>query len=182
MRELNLDASEDSSAGEVEAHVFGDDGVFPNNGKLPVLVYRDVLEATGRGATSAIRRLFAKNQWGSSWVNGIYGFHHYHSTAHEVLAVCGGKAKVQLGGKQGLIVNLSAGDAVVIPAGVAHKNLGSGSNFIVVGAYPEGQHYDMCYGEPGERPGTDENIDRVPLPESDPLRGPGGPLMQHWSG
>ena len=182
MREFNTDARKDSGPGGVEAHVLGDDGVFPNNGRLPVLVFPNALEVTGRSATSAVQRLFAKNHWGSSWVNGIYGFHHYHSTAHEVLAVCGGKAKVQLGGEQGLITSLSGGDVVVIPAGVAHKNLDSSSDFIVVGAYPEGQRYDMCYGEAGERPGTDENIARVPLPESDPLQGPDGPLTQHWFG
>jgi len=180
MREFNTDARKDSAPGGVEAHVLGDDGVFPNNGRMPVLVFRNALEVTGRSATSAIQRLFAENHWGGSWVNGIYEYHHYHSTAHEVLAVCGGKAKVQLGGGQGLIASLSAGDVAVIPAGVAHKNLDSSSDFTVVGAYPEGQRYDMCYGEAGERPGTDENIARVPLPESDPLRGPDGPLMQHW--
>ena len=73
MRELNLDASRGSGPGGVEAYVLGDDGVFPNNGKLPVLVYRDVLEVTGHSATSAIQRLFARNHWGGSWVNGIYG-------------------------------------------------------------------------------------------------------------
>jgi uncharacterized protein YjlB len=97
-----------------------------------------------------------------------------------VLVVCAGEARLQFGGGQGLIATVSAGDAVVIPAGVAHQNLGSSSEFTVVGAYPEGQSYDMCYGEEGERPGADENIARVSLPQSDPLEGPGGALMRHW--
>jgi uncharacterized protein YjlB len=149
---------------------------------LPLLVYRQVVDLSGADVTGGVQRLFAQNRWGGSWVNGIYGYHHYHSTAHEVLAVCGGEAKVQLGGEKGLIATISAGDAVVIPAGVAHKNLDSSGDFTVVGAYPEGQHYDMCYGEAGERPSADERIVRVPLPESDPLRGPGGPLMRQWVG
>ena len=165
---------------DVEAHLLADDGVFPNNGRLPLLVYRQVLDLSGANVAGEAQRLLAQNRWGGSWVNGIYGFHHYHSTAHEVLVVCSGEARVQLGGEEGLIARVAGGDAVVIPAGVAHKNLRSSGDFTVVGAYPEGQYYDMCYGKPGERPGTDENVRRVPLPESDPLCGSDGPLMGHW--
>jgi len=50
------------------------------------------------------------------------------------------------------------------PAGVAHKNLGQSSTFAVVGAYPDGQHWDMNTGKPGERPRADQRIARVMLP------------------
>lgn len=162
---------------DVETHLLGNNGVFPNNGRLPLLVYRHALKA---GAAAEVRRRLAQNRWGGSWVNGIYEFHHYHSTAHEVLVVCGGEAEVQFGGEQGLVATVSAGDVVVIPAGVAHKNLGSSSDFAVLGAYPEGQSYDMCYGKEGERPGADENIARVASPQSDPVQGSAGALMRHW--
>jgi uncharacterized protein YjlB len=36
-------------------------------------------------------------------------------------------------------------------------------------------------GEKGERPEVLENIRNVPLPESDPLFGEGGPLLGYWS-
>ena len=72
------------------------------------------------------------------------------------------------------------GDVIVIPAGVAHKNLGASADFRVVGAYPRGQHPDLCTGKPGERPQADRRIARVPLPEQDPVYGPGGPLIAHW--
>ncbi|MDX1541591.1 MAG: cupin domain-containing protein, partial [Geminicoccaceae bacterium] len=113
--------------------------------------------------------------------NGIFPFPHYHSNAHEVLAVCRGEAKVRFGGERGEVLEVAAGDVVVIPAGVGHQNLGSSADFLIVGAYPKGQeNYDLCRGEPGERPGTLENIRRVPLPEQDPLAGRDGPLIERW--
>ena len=78
-----------------------DDGVFPNNGTLPLLVYRRALNAELPDLAARVRKLYGENAWGRSWVNGIYDFHHYHSTAHEVLAVCGGRATVQFGGERG---------------------------------------------------------------------------------
>ena len=73
-----------------------------------------------------------------------------------------------------------SGDVIIIPAGVAHKNVGSSSDFRCVGAYPLGQSWDMNYGKPGERPQADQNITKVPLPESDPVYGIDGPLVKSW--
>jgi uncharacterized protein YjlB len=128
-----------------------------------------------------VRRLLAENHWGGAWLDGIFDFHHYHSTAHEVLVICGGQAEVCFGGAQGITLTVAAGDVVIIPAGVAHKKLRSDGSFLVVGAYPQGQAYDMCYGRHEERPESDKNIVSVRLPASDPLYGPDGPLMERWS-
>jgi uncharacterized protein YjlB len=38
----------------------------------------------------------------------------------------------------------------------------------------------MKYGEPGERPKADENIEKVSFPANDPVYGKIGPLMQRW--
>jgi uncharacterized protein YjlB len=129
---------------------------------------------------SAVEAAFHRNGWGDSWRNGIYGTHHYHSTAHEALGVYAGSARVQLGGESGPVFEIRAGDVVVIPAGVAHKRLSSTADFAVVGAYPDGQRPDMCYGSSGERPRTEENIRRVPAPGKDPVFGDGGPLLDAW--
>jgi uncharacterized protein YjlB len=75
---------------------------------------------------------------------------------------------------------IHAGDVVIIPAGVAHKNLGASSDFGVVGAYPGGREWDMNYGRAGERPKSDETIASVPMPKADPIYGAGGPLFQYW--
>lgn len=157
-----------------------DDGSFPNNEKLPLLVYQGALALPRNNPAVVFEDLFESNGWSGSWRNGIYGFHHYHSTAHEVLGVYSGSAKVQLGGEDGISLTVRRGDVIIIPAGVVHKNLGASSDFRVVGAYPLGQGPDMCYGKAGERPQADQNIDNVPLPPKDPVYGSGGPMAEHW--
>jgi uncharacterized protein YjlB len=156
-----------------------DAGNIPNN-RLPVLLYQGALELSKEDPASAIEALLHANDWGNDWRNGIFTYHHYHSTAHEALFVYSGSASVQLGGEGGPSETISAGDVIIIPAGVGHKNLGASSDFQVVGAYPPRQHVDMNYGKPGERPRTDENIARVALPTRDPVFGNSGPLLAEW--
>ena len=157
-----------------------DDGTFPNNGRLPLLIYQEAIELPARDPARVVEELFESHLWGGSWRNGIFGYHHYHSTAHEVLGVYRGKARVQLGGPTGSIYRVKKGDVIVIPAGVAHKNMGASLNFGVVGAYPVGQNWDMNYGKARERPQVDRNIARVALPEQDPVFGENGPLIELW--
>ena len=121
----------------IEEHIFADDGRVPNNPSLPLIVYRAALE-TGPRCAVVCERLFADNGWSGAWRNGIYAHHHYHSTAHEVLGIAAGSVRVRLGGEDGTTVELHAGDVVVIPAGVAHKNEGASPDLLVVGAYPGG--------------------------------------------
>ena len=157
-----------------------DNGRIPNNPRLPLLIYTDALQLPAQDAANICEQVIGSNGWGGSWRNGIYSFHHYHSTAHEVLAVARGTARVHFGGESGPKIDVKPGDVVVIPAGVGHKNLGSSSDLLVVGAYPRGQTWDLCRGAPDERPWAVENIARVPAPTSDPIYGAGGPLLSHW--
>ena len=166
----------------VRALHFEDDGRIPNNPTLPLLLYPSVLDVKDAADPAEVaEQRFARNGWRGAWRNGIFPFPHYHSNAHEVLAVCRGSATVRFGGDAGEVVEVRAGDVVVIPAGVGHQNLGSSGDFLVVGAYPAGQEdYDLCRGAPGERPGVLERIGRVRLPEHDPVAGAKGPLLEHW--
>jgi uncharacterized protein YjlB len=66
---------------EPDVYVFDDDGTIPNN-RLGLLVYRGVVD--GLSAQRCVD-LLASNGWGDGWVTGVYPFHHYHSTSHEVL-------------------------------------------------------------------------------------------------
>jgi uncharacterized protein YjlB len=159
--------------------ILPDDGIFPNS-RLPLLVYPGALDEKSEDLAPAFERLFTGNSWGGTWRNGIYSRHHYHSTAHEVLGICGGSGLVQLGGESGLSVRVRPGDCILIPAGVAHKLLERTTGFLVVGAYPAGQSLDVCYGRPGERPLADRRIEGVPLPVLDPVRGECGPLLELW--
>lgn len=159
--------------------LFEDDGRIPNNPTLPLLVYEQAMQ--GDDLVDAMRTRFTENGWGGVWVNGIYSYHHYHSTAHEVLGIARGTATVQFGGENGTTVDVAAGDVVVIPAGVGHCRLHSSADLRVVGAYPAGQDWDLRTGEPGDRPAVIDNIRAVPLPQTDPVGGVDGPLFRHWT-
>ena len=164
---------------EPQAHLFEDDGTIPNNPRLPFLVYPGAL-SLGDDPAAACEAVFAANRWDRSWRNGIYPFPHYHSTAHEVLAICRGEARVRFGGAKGVVMTVRAGDVVVIPAGVGHQNLGASADLLVVGAYPAGPDWDLCTGDADERPHVLDSIAAVPLPPADPLFGEDGPLLEHW--
>lgn len=157
-----------------------DDGATPNN-KLPLLLYKNAFEERGEEGALWLEEQFKKNNWTNSWRNGVYSYHHYHSTSHEVLGVYSGRANLHLGGEEGERKEVEAGDIIIIPAGVGHKNLGSSRDFSVVGAYPEGRSYDLKTGKSGERPEADENIAAVPLPSTDPIRGKNGGLTEIWT-
>jgi uncharacterized protein YjlB len=162
----------------VETHRFADDGTVPNS-PLPLVVYRGALPDSGDRA-AACEEMFATNGWPQSWRNGIHPFHHYHSTAHEVLGIARGHARVRLGGEGGQTVELREGDVVVIPAGVAHKREAASSDLLVIGSYPQGQHPDMCRAEPARHDSARAKIRKVPLPDRDPVTGRTDPLLQHW--
>jgi uncharacterized protein YjlB len=164
---------------EPEKFYFKDDGKIPNS-KLPLLLYRNVFTGKDDEGALWLEQRFASNNWINSWRNGIYSFHHYHSTSHEVLGVYSGKALVHLGGERGSKVEIAAGDIIIIPAGVGHKNLSS-TGLGVVGAYPEGCSWDMNKGLTGERPLADQNIAALPIPRTDPLLGKNAGLIKLWS-
>jgi uncharacterized protein YjlB len=158
---------------------FKDDGVFPNS-SLPLLVYRDAITIDAKDPASFFEQRFVRNDWTNSWRDGVYSFPHYHSTSHEVLGVYSGAATLRLGGEHGKDVEVQAGDVIVIPAGVAHQNIGASNDFGVVGAYPEGRKWDLARGLSGERPKADHNIAALPMPENDPIYGLEGPLPKIW--
>jgi len=162
------------------AYTLEDDGVVPNNVRCPLLVYAGALSPQGTpDMASEFEALFTANDWGSSWRNGVFPFHHYHSTAHEVLGIYAGWAELLLGGEQGKRLRVEAGDAVVIPAGVAHKKL-DGADFACVGAYPAGQDPDLCRRAQAHTASL-ANISAVALPSCDPLYGADGPLFEFWA-
>lgn len=156
-----------------------DDGIFPNN-KLPVLYYSSVLKLPRLLPAAAVKNLFQKNSWKNNWKQGIYTYHHYHSITHEVIGVVSGETLLQLGGENGILLLVQKGDVIIIPAGVAHINLGEENDVTCIGGYPDGTDYDMNYGKPGERPRTDHNIRSLQLPATDPVLGKNGPLLKLW--
>ena len=165
----------------VEARRLEDDGAIPNNPELPLLVYRQAVTLPEDDPAAVFEALFTGNGWPAAWRNGIHPFHHFHSTAHEALGVYRGTATARFGGEGGVDMTVSAGDVVIIPAGVGHKAIEASADFGIVGAYPAGTGPDLCRGALGERPASLAAIARVAVPARDPLYGTGGPLRRHWS-
>jgi uncharacterized protein YjlB len=159
---------------------FGETEGVPNNPALPVLVYESAAEGDDDLA-SKIERLFEKNDWPPQWRDGIYDYHHYHSTAHEVLGIARGEARVILGGPGGEEMSIFAGDIIVLPAGTGHRRLSASNDFLVVGGYPDGQDWDLIRSdEPEKLEAAKERIAKVPLPDKDPVAGGKGPLLHLW--
>jgi uncharacterized protein YjlB len=153
--------------------------IFPGN-KLPALLYKGILRVPVLFPAIHVKNIFERNNWTNTWDAGIFTYHHYHSTTHEVLGIYSGSASIQLGGDDGPKLLLEKGDVLVIPAGVAHKNLNQENAISVIGAYPDGRDYDMNYGKAGERPQADQNIAQLPIPDTDPLEGAIGELPKIW--
>lgn len=158
---------------------FQDDGATPNS-PLPVLRYY-LQPRPGGDAAAAFEALFSRHHWTPLWRAGIFDYHHYHSTAHEALAVVRGQARVTLGGQAGQTLSIGTGDVLVLPAGTGHRCVECSRDFLVVGAYPRGQeHYDIQRPSSASHAGSKARIARVALPEADPLLGSEGPLMAAW--
>jgi uncharacterized protein YjlB len=141
--------------------------LFPNprvpNSPLPVLLYR-----AGSVSVNELRQHIESNRWLYGGSFGSYPRHHFHSVTHECYVVTNGKGQMVLGrGPQalqkedagpadgadgagatevstsnlyeGVKVDMNVGDAIVLPAGVAHSNVGidGDGEYSYLGMYPE---------------------------------------------
>ena len=109
-----------------------DDGTFPNNEWYPLILFKNAFHGSqGKG-----EHLITEGGWMSPWVWGIFPYHHYHSTAWELLLCVKGHAHMQLGGESGPCTIINMGDIVYVPPGLTNKQLDSNGGFSLLGAYP----------------------------------------------
>lgn len=167
----------------MSVHHFPDDGRTPNHPELPLVVMQvaELREAADPARWLEVR--FTANGWSGTWRWGVYPFHHFHTTNHEVLGVSSGTATLLLGGEKGGEFEVGLGDVIVLPAGLGHKCLRASPDFQVVGAYPGGDSPDLLRSgevDPDEMNEARRRVARVPLPERDPIHGSDGPLVQAW--
>lgn len=121
-------------------------GLIPNSPR-PLLHYKNAIPAkpgsTHRDAVT-VYDAFTRNGWRVTWAfrYGPTQRAHFHSRAHECMAVLSGSATIRFGAGDtstdlqestyggafeggGVELEAEAGDVFVIPAGVAHKSFGT---------------------------------------------------------
>ncbi|TCM14027.1 uncharacterized protein YjlB [Novosphingobium sp. PhB165] len=144
-------------------------GWMPNNQRLSVLIYRSVESGNRAQIAEAFEKRFAEHGWPPKWRETIFDYHHYHSTAHEGLGAASGRASVVWDGPGPMIVSIVAGDAFVLPVGTGHCLIESSEDFLVVGAYPQGQDWDICQDPPSKE--ALGGIQKMLAAEQDPVTG-----------
>jgi uncharacterized protein YjlB len=166
-------------AADVETFTFTPSGEIPNS-DLPLVLYRHAL-APDLQNPGGCQALFAQNDWRGNWVDGIFDYWHFHVTGHEVLGCVAGSARVGFGGDDGTAAELTAGDVVVIPAGVGHRRLSEKRDgFTIVGGYPRGQSGQVLRPGDIERDEARRRIAALALPHADPVSGGDGALFKAW--
>lgn len=72
---------------------------------------------------------------------------------------------------------IKQGDVIIVPAGVGHRLLEDlDGQFKMVGSYPKGSNWDMCYGAEDEEEKI-KKIKELEWFEKDPLYGDSGPTL-----
>ncbi|KAI9704056.1 MAG: hypothetical protein M1820_005678 [Bogoriella megaspora] len=164
------------------------------NSRLPALVYRSALTPasppTELSADVVCSRI-EPNGWIKGGIFNHFPTCHFHSVTHEAYGVLKGSSKLRLGRAPSeleehddVIVPVSAGDVIVIPAGVSHYWLESSDEppYEYVGLYPEGSpHWDMnlCKASEEETAEKAAVASSVPIPTHDPVYGKEGPLTHN---
>lgn len=157
-------------------------GLIPNSSiqNKPLLIYQNAFSSPSISASQIESHLSSIGVVKPQWRYTMYSASHFHSTSHELLGISNGEARICFGHEDNpkkVEEILRKGDVVIIPAGVAHRLLEDlTGEFEMVGAYPVGCSWDMCYGKSGEEQKI-EKIRSLSWFNKDPLYGDDGPAM-----
>ena len=147
--------------------------------KKPLLIYHSAFHSS-ISASTVERHLSSIGVVAPQWRYTMFSQSHFHSTAHEVLCVVSGKARLCFGGEDNpkrVEPIVGKGDVMVVPAGVAHRLLEDiEGGFTMVGSYETGKSWDMCYGNDGEEEKV-RAIGGLGWFKRDPLYGDQGPCL-----
>ncbi|KAI6038647.1 RmlC-like cupin domain-containing protein [Pisolithus marmoratus] len=153
---------------------------YPNTSiqHRPLLIYHECFSNPSPPAIESY--LLSKGVVVPQWRYTMYNVSHFHSTTHEVLCIVSGRAKLCFGGEEDperVETIVGQGDVVIVPAGVAHKLLEElDGDFLMVGSYPVGKDWDMCYGRPDEQDKI-QKIKDLGWFSRDPIYGSEGPVL-----
>lgn len=145
--------------------------------KKPLMIYHSAFPSAS--ASQIESHLSSVGVVTPQWRYTMYSDTHFHSTTHEVLSIASGSAKCCFGGEDNpdrVEPVLKKGDVVVVPAGVGHRLLEDYGGFQMVGSYPVGNHWDMCYGKAGEEAKV-KKIETLGWLHRDPIYGDEGPAL-----
>lgn len=145
----------------------------------PVIIYHEVFSRTN---TDEIAKYLEKvGVVNVEWIATLWPMSHFHTTCHEFIVVIRGKAKICFGHIQNpsrYEPVLSAGDAVIVPAGVSHRKLDQYTRDLeMIGAAPHNTSVDWCYGRKDEEPRWNA-ISQLKWYEKDPIYGKKGPALE----
>lgn len=152
-------------------------GKLPNS-RFPLLVHRN---GVAGGGDAAVLQRFRANGWLNNWrYPGVYTYPHFHSTTHECLGVATGWMEVELFGRGGPRIRVSAGDVIVMPAGASHCMVGNSDDIMMIGGYPDGRDWDNMQEDHislETSRAAAKRIMMLPIPARDPVT---GAAMQEW--
>ncbi|KAH7048363.1 hypothetical protein B0J12DRAFT_755322 [Macrophomina phaseolina] len=157
------------------------------NSSFPVLVYRNVLPTPVDEESTS--EFLQHNKWEKKGTWGAIMTKHFHPNTHECYGIFRGTSTLVFGEGgldapgTGVRCTVSAGDVVVVPAGVAHASATSADDYKYIGVYPQGS--PKWRNEWGKRAVEDDDpllseIAAVPVPACDPVYGAGGPAVRIW--
>ena len=172
------------SALRVSRHHIPAHNLIPNTSiqNKPLLHYHGAFPPGSLTASAVESHLSSVGVVEPQWRFTMYSTTHFHSTSHEVLCISRGKARLCFGGDDNpgkVETQVEKGDVLVLPAGVGHRlleDLTTGGGFEMVGSYPNGYNWDMCYGKKGEENEV-QGIAKLPWFEKDPIYGDQGPAL-----